>query len=183
MLNSQFLCNVIIQVTIIFIFLCVFFFTYVKNEEAHVVTNNVDFIIEEFLGQGKINFIDNETRSILRNNLKEESPTQDSIDADNNVEKANKQVIQKTIKSVTIVVIIVLLFVMFCFFMNKYKVFPSFFSKLKFKEIAIESSVILLVVALTELCFVKFFASNFISIEPNLIKAAFLKNIKNYSEL
>ena len=49
MINSQFFCNVIIQVTIIFIFLSVFYLTYAKNKEADVVMNNVDFLLKHFI--------------------------------------------------------------------------------------------------------------------------------------
>ena len=181
MINSQFFCNVIIQVTVIFIFLSVFYFTYAKNKEADVVMNNVDFLLKNFIGQGKINFLTPNTRNIVKADLNDNTNTQESINSDNDVEKKNKEIINKTIKTVMTVVVCVCCFVLFCFIMNKRGIFPSFFTHLEFKEILTETFVIIVFVALTEFCFLKFFGSNFISIDPNKIKLAFLKNLQNYA--
>lgn len=181
MINSQFLCNVIIQVTIIFIFLSVFYFTYAKNKEADVVVNNVDFLLNNFIGQGKINFLSESTRSVIKSKLSNGTPSPDAIKADNQVEENNDKIIKKTIMTVITVIVCVCCFVLFCFIMNKCKILPNFFTNLKFKEVFIESAVILLFVGLTEFCFLTFFASKFISIEPNKIKAVFLRNLQSYS--
>jgi len=180
MINSNFICNVIIQVTIIFIFLSVFYFTYAKDKEAEVVTNNIDFLVENILGPGKINFLSNSTRSVLKSNLSNSTISPDAIKADKDVEENNNKIIKKSINTVITILVGVCAIVLFCFMMNRYKILPSFFTNLKFKEIFIETAVIIFFVGLTEFCFLNFFASKFISIEPNKIKTAFLKNIQSY---
>ena len=181
MINSQFFCNIIIQVTIIFIFLSVFYFTYAKNKEADVVMNNVDFLLKHFIGQGKINFLTDDVRTTIKSDLTNNTTSDGSIKADKDVEKKNKDIIKKTIKTVITVVVSVCCFVLFCFIMNKRGIFPSFFTHLEFKEIFSETLIIIIFVALTEFCFLKFFGSKFISIDPNKIKVAFLKNLQNYA--
>lgn len=183
MIDSSFLCNVIIQVTLIFIFLTVFFFTYAKNKEADVVVNNVDFLISSFLGDGKVGFINEADRKELKDKLLEEKEdNHEMLESDQNVERSNKEIISKSIKTVRKVTVVVILIVLFCFLMNKYGIMESFFKKIDFKDIFKESIIILFFVALTEFFFLNAIGVKYISIEPTKIKAQLIQNLYDYSK-
>lgn len=178
--SSQFLCNLIIQVTLIFIFLTGFFFTYAKDKEKDVVVNNVDKLLESVIGETTLKLIPKDVKDTLKTNISNLEETSDAVkQQDKDVEKNNNQVLSKTVNLLIKVAIFSAVIVLICFYMSK-KTDIGFFKHLDLKKIIIEALVILFFVGLTEFVFLTYFAADFISIEPNLIKYTFLKEINDF---
>lgn len=172
MFNSQFLCNTVVQVTLIFVFLCVFFFTYAKNKEKEVIITNIDFLVKDIIGNFPVN---------LKNFLPKQKTTTEVNPDDIKVEETNKKILKKSIITVSIFVVFAILLVIFCQVMSIKSTIP-FFKNFNIGKILIESLVILFFIALTEFVFITFFGSKFISVEPDKVKASILQKLYEYSQ-
>jgi hypothetical protein len=176
-MDINFVLNVIIQVTCIFIFLSVFYFTYASTVEGQVVENQVKFLINDLLGihldslpSSLQTFISNAIKSINVN-------TQENIDAGNKIDQTNNDIKSRVIKIACSAIVIVSIITITSFILSHKGI--HFFKNLKLNKIFIETAVILIAVALTEFSFLTFLAKDYISIDPNELKAHTFTNLKD----
>ena len=165
MWNKQFLFTVLIQVTLIFIFITIFFFTYAKNKEKDVVINNINLLLDSIIPNDLVAILPTNYKKIIIDNLNSiKSNTSD----DNIVKENNKKVFRNAIK----ILIIFLFLISLLLFIYKKNVPLS--------SIFIQSLIIVFFVGLTEYIFLTFFASKFISVDPQLIKYTFINQIQKF---
>jgi hypothetical protein len=176
-MNVNFILNVVIQVSAVFIFLSVFYFTYVKNKEADTVKNQVNFLIDSF----DLNLLplpDNLKQWILEkiNNIKTNTPDNQSINE--NIDKQNNAIKKEVILIIFKIITFITILISSSYMLSKTKM--AFFNKLDLPKIMKETSVIVFFVALTEFMFLTYIASNYISVDPHLIKGEFFTNLSKF---
>jgi len=174
--SSQFVCSALIQVTLIFCFLTIFFFTYAKDKEKDVVINNVDFVIEDLLGQDSFNLLPPDIREKLKG-LSSTKKSAEMAEQDAKVEENNKQILNKTIKLLVVIIAFVCGITFFCWSKRGQ---PGFFYNFELGDILKESLIILFFIALTEFLFLNEIGSKYISVETNQLKANVIKNLRDY---
>lgn len=174
--------DIIFQVTLIAIFLTVFFFTYVSNVEKEEFQKQLDLIVDDLLS-------DQDIRSIIPQNLSqtqkdnlaivisgslEAAKTKSTINeqnAINDVIKNNSKVKSSTYKKILYVLIII---VILCIIVLLLGYCLPLMYQIK------EAIIVVFFVALTELVFLEIVAKNYISANPNKIKAEVAQAIKEW---
>ena len=177
--NSGFICNVLCQVILFFVFISVFFFTYAALTEQRTVQNQLNFLVDETISpylKLLCNIDPNGLCKTLKDKINNLKP---DTSADASVESNNKQVIIKTIIVLGIAIVTVLGIISLIWFISKQKN-SGFFTAFNMKPIIIESLIILAFVALTEFIFLTYFGARFISIDVNKIKIALLTKLKAF---
>lgn len=162
--------SVVLQVTLIIIFISVFFITYTTVIEKDIVVHETDILVNEFFGDLKF-ALNPEQMSLFRSSLSNLQPP-DMSEADA-VTEANNSVLIKTTINVMIVVGIIG-FVITAFIVMRYKVDVS--------EIAKEGIFGLLAVCIVEYIFLRFLVKNYVSLDPNAIKLHIVQILQNYSQ-
>ena len=165
MWNKEFFFTVLIQVTLIFIFITIFFFTYAKNKEKDVVINNIDLLLDSIIPSDLVGILPTNYKKIIIDNLNE---IQNDHQQDNVIKENNKKVFRDTIR----ILLIVLFLISILLFL--------YAKKIRLSSIFIQSFIIVFFVGLTEYIFLTFFASKFISVDPQLIKYTFIKEIQKF---
>jgi hypothetical protein len=196
--SSTFVFFVILQVVLAFTFITVFFFTYGKILEKQAIMNNIDYLIQNIIGDS-INLSDDIKNSIIDNidiidNIKNTNNIKDIKDINNHgntgnnnnnnnpdiiVEKNNKKIFKNSMIILSVILFLVLL--LFIFFMSMRNSNIPFFQNFEFIKIFKESMIILVFVALTEFCFLYFFGSKYIVVNPNLLKKEVIDQLSEYS--
>ena len=172
-MNINFILTILIQVTCIFIFLTVFFFTYAAKEEEKVVTEQINFLIDDAVG-ANLNILPNKMKEQILSKVNTLEPSSSDV---NEIIKKNNDSIKK--KSTTILITIssiVLVIVGVSMYLSKTTENP-FFKSLNITHILKEVFFIVLFVGLTEFVFLTYFASNWVSIDPNKLKAHIFNNL------
>lgn len=174
--------DIIFQVTLIAIFLTVFFFTYVSNVEKEEFKKQLDLIVDDLLS-------DQDIRSIIPQNLSqtqkdnlaivisgslEAAKTKSTINqqnAINDVINNNSKVKSSTYKKIFYVLIIIIILCIIVLLLGY--CLPVIY-QIK------EATIVVFFVALTELMFLEIIAKNYISANPNKIKAEVAQAIKEW---
>jgi len=174
--------DIIFQVTLIAIFLTVFFFTYVSNVEKEEFKKQLDLIVDDLLS-------DQDIRSIIPQNLSqtqkdnlaivisgslEAAKTKSTINeqnAINDVINNNSKVKSATYKKIFYVLIIIIILCIIVLLLGY--CLPLIY-QIK------EATIVVFFVALTELMFLEIIAKNYISANPNKIKAEVAQAIKEW---
>lgn len=157
--------NVIISVLFISLFIGIFFFTYAAQVEGTIVKNQMKFLSEDvgiyinLLGENVNKKVKDKILALPNVNLDEE---------DNKVKESNSEVMKKAIIANSVFTIVSIIII---YFLNK-KV------NLNIKDVVIKNLIILIFIGLTEYVFLTYFATDFISINPNLVKYSIVENIK-----
>jgi hypothetical protein len=170
--------TVLIQVLCIFIFLTVFFFTYAAKKEGEIVTNQVKFLIDNFIG---------ESAALLPSHVKEvaakklntiETDTPANREAIRKINESNDAIKSKTIKISLIFTMVVLAITILSLVLSK-KTSLAFFKNIDMKNIGKETVIILIFVAITEFCFFTYLGADFVSVDPSIIKGRIFSNLAN----
>ena len=172
-MNINFILTILIQVTCIFIFLTVFFFTYAAKEEEKVVTEQINFLVDDAVGSN-LNILPNKMKEQILSKVNSIQPGS-STDVNDNIKKNNDSIKKKSTTILITISSIVLLIVGVSVYLSKSKV--PFFEDLKLGHILKEVFFIVLFVGLTEFVFLTYFASNWVSIDPNKLKAHIFNNL------
>jgi flagellar basal body-associated protein FliL len=175
--SSTFVFFVILQVVLAFTFITVFFFTYGKTLEKQAIMNNIDYLIENILGSGTINLPDTMKTQII--NKINGNTGNSNNEEDKEVKEKNKKIFKNSM--IILLIILLLVILLFVFFMSMRNSSIPFFQNFEFIKIFKESFVILIFVGLTEFCFMYFFGSKYIVIEPNLLKKQVVDQLNEYS--
>uniref|UniRef100_A0A6C0HVE5 Uncharacterized protein n=1 Tax=viral metagenome TaxID=1070528 RepID=A0A6C0HVE5_9ZZZZ len=157
-IHLEFLTRLILIASLVVSFLTIFFFTFGKEIEHKVVTQNIDYLIDEICDGFVDTMGDKQKKAIYEkiNSFKLEDMSKE----DEKVETNNKQLFDK---SVTILIILLVLSVFITSII-------SYFKKYNYLEIVTENIILLLFVGLCEFIFLVYFGSKFISANVNFIK-------------
>ena len=174
--------DIIFQVTLIAIFLTVFFFTYVSNVEKEEFKKQLDLIVDDLLSDQDIrNIIPQNLSQTQKDNLAivisgslEAAKTKSTINqqnAINDVINNNSKVKSSTYKKIFYVLIIIIILCIIVLLLGY--CLPVMY-QIK------EATIVVFFVALTELMFLEIIAKNYISANPNKIKAEVAQAIKEW---
>jgi hypothetical protein len=175
--SSTFVLLVIIQVVLAFTFITIFFFTYGKTIEKQAIINNIDYLITSIIGNGTIN-LDESIKTNIINKMIGNTGNNNENKEDTIVNENNKKIFNSTMLFLLIIIIILILLFLF-FFVMRDKNIP-FFENFDFIRVFKESGIILFFVGLTEFCFLYFFGSKYIVVEPNLLKKQVVDQLNDY---
>ncbi len=170
-MNSIFFGNILIHVALMATFLTIFFFTVASKLEAGIVKNQVNFVIDDIIGNTFQFIPTEEERKVLINNLINKLPDPEDLkSADEAVEKNNENSYNTAIHFLSILLgsVVAILLVMGIVF--KWNLQDA-------KFLFISGIVGLFFVAITEFIFLILIARNFISADPNLIRSQAIKTI------
>ena len=175
--NSTFVCFVILQIVLAFTFITMFFFTYGKTLEKQAIINNIDYLITSILGHGNLNLPDTIKTEIIN---KMNGDTGNNNEKDKKVNENNKKILNNTLLVLIILIALTVLFIIFCFSMRNSNI--HFFQNFDLTKILRDSGIILIFVGVTEFCFLYFFGSKYIVVEPNLLKKQVVDQLSEYSK-
>ena len=161
--------SVVLQVTLIIIFISVFFMTYTTVIEKEIVIHEIDILVAEFFGDLKTAL--NPTQlSLFRSFLSDIEPP-DMSEADSLTAANNSVLIKNTI--IVMIIVGIVGFLITGYIVVKYKVDVS--------EISKDAIFGLLAVCIVEYLFLRFLVRNYVSLDPNLIKLHIVEILQNYS--
>lgn len=154
--------NIIFQFILIAIFITIFFFTYVKNVEETIVQKQISDSIVSLKNEPLLINYDFKNLNLQTPDLSSE---------DTSVENSNKTLETEAFKSLLIICGIGLFLI----------IVATIIFKLNVKQMILISIPGLVVVGITEFIFLNFFAKNYITLDPNMIKKGIVQGIINYS--
>jgi len=174
MVGINFILNVLIQVFAIFVFLSIFFFTYASKKEAEVVKDQVKFLIDSFVGNN-LSLLPDETKDLIRSKINSiQTDTVQNMVTNMRIKESNDKIKNKTIDICTKAGIAISVIVVISLVLSK-KV--NYFKKLNLTKILKETVVILIAVAVTEFLFFTYLGAQFVSVDPNIVKAKIFENL------
>lgn len=161
---SIFFSNIFIHVAVMSLFLTVFFFTVASGQEKAIVENQVNFIMDEFVGNTLGPLSDSDKEPIkTKLNKKMDTAKEDLKSADKDVEHQNNKTVKKAFTFVGIVVAIVAVMTIIMGFYFKWDH--------TYRKFLVSSAIAGLVfVGITETLFLLLIAKGYYSVDPNRIK-------------
>ena len=160
------------QITIIFLFLVIFYFNYIKFVEKNTFLHQIDNVLDDLTTSirphiKKNPYIQDQLQILIDNIKKNNTQSNKSID------KKNQQLSNL---SQTMVLICISTFLLYTFTLTLTKVC------LPVKSVFIESIIALAFIALTEYLFLQIVVVNYKSIDSNYVKYTIVKAIKKYAQ-
>jgi hypothetical protein len=162
----DFLLNVVVNITMITIFICVFFFTYAKHVEKRIiVTQTADLAKTMTSTLTMFPKVRAELRPLVNSlNIQETK--------DENVAANNRIIVNNTIMIIGFWSIWTLMIVGII----------AYIYKVDMRRIILVNIIILAVVGLTEFFFLECIASNYISFDPNYVKYTLLDTLDRFGQ-
>lgn len=169
---SIFFINILIHVGVMSLFLTIFFFTIAQYFEKQIVQKQINFVIDDFVGN-TLKPISPETKKKIRNQINEAFSKTDFTKQDESVKEQNSKVQKKAWTFVGILIgIIAVIIIIFGFIFR----WEGYYLRFLFNSAVIS----LIFVAITETLFMFLIAQNFLSADPNKIKLSIVNTlIKN----
>jgi hypothetical protein len=157
--------NVIISVLFIYLFIDIFLFRYGPHIGRVIVENQIKFLSEDI--GGYINLLGNNINKKVKQKLLD-LPEVNLDEEDNRIKEINSQVIKKA-KSVNSLFIVFTIAIVY--YLNKT-------AQLNISDVLIKNLIILFFIGLTIYIFLTYFAADYISINPNLVKYTIVEKLK-----
>lgn len=152
------------------IFLSIFFFTIAQYFENKITQDQIDFLIDTFIGN-HIKPLSTDQKNNIKDYINQIFEKQDFSQADD-VEKQNQIIVIKALKFVGIIVGIIIFPVLLIRYIYKWNIY-------NIKYLFHSSLLTLIIVAITETLFMYLIAQNYLSADPNKIKFAAVDILKN----
>ena len=169
MLNVNEIANLILTVSFVATFIGVFFFTYGAGVEKEIVIKQVDYITQDLTSLLNTNLAP-EYKSLLRSAFsKLDPPNMDAVDDE--VKRNNAELMKQAFMVLGGVFTAGILLTYYL--SSRYH--------LDFKSLLIKNSIMLVFIAIVEYVFLKYFATQFISADPNYVKTIIINTLKEYS--
>lgn len=161
--------NIILGVTLVAVFIGIFYFTFVKNIEAEIAEKNVDIIVDDFTTQYS-NFVSPDVIAANKANIDKNFTVSPDLQkslaqADIDVAAANAKLLKKTALVIAMLLVLGTASIILLYTIAKKKNQP-----VKLRTILFENMIILTFVALTEFCFLVLVTKNYISADVNRLK-------------
>ena len=166
---SIFFINIIIHVGIMALFLTVFFFTIAQYFEKKIIEDQIDFVIDDFVGNS-LKPVPYETKKEIKREINAAFAKQDLSKADEKVKKENKKISKKA--WIFVGILLSIIFVIVVIFGFKFR-WERYYLKFLFNSAFIS----LIFVAITETLFMFLIAQNYLSADPNQIKMKIIQTL------
>lgn len=166
---SIFFVNILIHVGVMALFLTVFFFTIAQYFEKKIIEDQIDFVIDDFVGKS-LKPVPETTKNEIKQKINNEFDKQNLSKADESVKKENKKISTKAWIFVGILLGIILVIVLTFGFIYKW---DRYYLKFLFNSALIS----LIFVAITETLFMFLIAQNYLSADPNQIKMKIIQTL------
>ena len=170
--------SIIFQVTIIFIFLTLFFFYYVTKIEQEEFETQIEIVINELYKEIKNDIpippqTTKEELFILVDGLLDliEKKSSKNSETYNKIININNNTKKKAFKTLTYTLLFVIILSFILYSMKFYLNFPSYIKT---------SLIVVFFVAIVEFTFLQLIAKKYISVSPNNVKLSFAKSIQNW---
>lgn len=169
---SIFFVNILIHVGVMSLFLTIFFFTIAQYFEKQIVQQQINFVIDDFVGN-TLKPVSPETKRKIKNQINEAFSKTDFTKQDESVKEQNSKVQKKAWTFVGILLCVIALIVIIFGFIFRWE---GYYLRFLFNSAVIS----LIFVAITETLFMFLIAQNFLSADPNKIKLSIVNTlIKN----
>jgi len=168
---SIFFVNIIIHIAVMSLFLTFFFFTIAQYFEKKIVENQIDFVIDDFVGNS-LKPLKPENKQEIKHEINESFNSIDFTKADDDVKRGNKKIQNKAWTFVGILVIIIMIIVIIVGFIYKWE-------KYYIKFLIVSAVLSLLFVFIAETLFLYLIGNNYLSADPNGIKMNIIKTLGN----
>ena len=168
---SIFFTNILIHVGVMALFLTIFFFTVAQYFEKKIVEKQIDFVIDDFVGN-TLKPISKETKKEIQEKITKAFEKQDFSKSDEAVKKQNSEIMKKAWTFVGILLAIIIVIVIILGFVYKWE---GYYWRFLFNS----SLLGLIFVALTEFIFMFLIAQNYLSADPNKIKLSIIQTLIN----
>ncbi len=170
MFISHTIASIILHVVLLATFIGLFYFLYATGIERRVITSQVDRLILDITSDLKIILSDTERQKIaaIFTNL----TTPDMSAEDQKAAKSNAELFKKASLVLGLVFVIGISAV----------IILSFVYHFSLTDMLKESAVILITAAATEFVFLSFFARNYRSLDPNMVKSNVVKAMQIYAQ-
>ena len=159
--------NILLSVSFVATFICIFFITYAKKVEEDVVLKNVEYIIDNTVGS-MTSLIPEPIKLLLRYKLSAQRP-KDMTKEDNDVEKKNNELIAYALQVIALCLTAVI--ILTYFMASTYK--------LDYSKFIVQNLIIVAVLGYVEYLFLNYAGRNFISADMNVIKTSLLDMISD----
>lgn len=175
---SNFSYKVIFQVIIIFIFLTIFFFTYVTNVEKNSFKYQINLLVDDIIEDINIDSYDIKNKDylyIVLNSyleLEKQKINNSSKNIDDNIEKQNESIFKKSLIYLTIAVSILLIITVVLLSIDSCIIY--------FKSHAFYAVIGLLIVATTEYLFLNLISKKYYSVNPGKFRRNISLKIKDW---
>lgn len=165
---SIFTVNILIHVGIMALFLTIFFFTIAQYFEKKIIEKQINFVIDDFVGNA-LKPISDDDKTYIKKVINEKFNL-DFTKEDNDVISNNKKITKKAWTFVAILVSIISVFVIILGFIFKWDIYYI-------KFLFVSALVSLIFVAITETLFMSLIAQNYYSADPNQIKLKIIETL------
>ena len=166
---SIFIVNILIHVGVMALFLTIFFFTIAQYFEKKIIEDQIDFVIDDFVGNS-LKPVPETTKKEIKHEINSAFDKQDLSKADESVRKENKKISTKA--WIFVGTLLSIIFVIVVIFGFKYR-WERYYLKFLFNSALIS----LIFVAITETLFMFLIAQNYLSADPNQIKMKIIDTI------
>lgn len=168
---SIFTANILIHVGVMALFLTIFFFTVAQYFEKQIVEEQINFVIDDFIGSS-FKPVSKSVKDKIKEQINEAFSKVDFTKQDNAVKEENSKVQKKAWKFVGILIAIISVIVILFGFLFKW---DNYYLKFLFNSAIVS----LIFVAITETLFMFLIAQNYLSADPNKIKLNIIETLAN----
>lgn len=168
---SIFFVNILLHVGIMALFLTIFFFTIAQYFEKKIIEDQIDFVIDDFVGNS-LNPVSKTTKNEIRKEINKafDKSNSDLNKADESVKNENKKISKKAWTFVGILLSVIAVIVIIFGFIFRW---DFYYIKFLFTS----SIVSLIFVGITETLFMFLIAQNYLSADPNKIKMSIIQTL------
>lgn len=166
-----FIVNIIVHVSIMVVFLTIFFFTVASRQEKNITENQINFLLNDSI-KAEVSALPETIKTTLKTKVDSAlDKNKDSLaKQDEEVENKNKQLMNYMTNLIFIIIAFTSFFVFAAYYYFKWD-----FSKLLY--IFKSAGVTLVFVAITETIFLYLIPSNYLAIDPNKVKYKIVNKI------
>lgn len=168
---SIFFVNILLHVGIMALFLTIFFFTIAQYFEKKIIEEQIDFVIDDFVGNS-LKPVPKTTKNEIRKEINKafDKSNSDLNKADESVKNENKKISKKAWTFVGILLSVIAVIVIIFGFIFRW---DFYYIKFLFTS----SIVSLIFVGITETLFMFLIAQNYLSADPNKIKMSIIQTL------
>ena len=169
--KTLFFGNILLHVSLMALFVTIFFFTIAQKLEAQIVKDQVSFVVQNLVGQTIELIPPGPGKQKVINNIVSTFPTPEDLKPqDLKVEKSNKEVEETAYKFIGIVLGVAILLLIILAFIGKWTLND-------YKFLLHSSLVGVLFVGIAEIGFFLTIPVNYISADPNNVRSSVIKTI------
>jgi predicted PurR-regulated permease PerM len=166
-----FIVNIIVHVSVMTIFLTIFFFTIASRQEKNITENQINFLLNDSI-KDEVSALPEDIKTVLKEKVDSSlDKNKDSLaKQDQDVANNNQKLTDFMTNLLFMILVCTAFFVFIAYYYFKWDI-----SKLQY--ILISAGITLVFVALTETVFLFLIPSNYLAIDPNKVKYKIINKI------